>query len=527
MTTQTPMSPRFYLPDMMSWALIGAICFLLGFTYADALMRLHEIWSKYEELSYGYMVPLISLFLIWQRRDLLLTERYEGSWWGIVFIAFGLLLHLIGEMTTLYLIIQYSFVIVLIGVALTVLGTSGFRHVWAAFIILFFMMPLPSFLLQELSAQLQLISSELGVAVIRLFGISVFLEGNVIDLGQMKLQVVEACSGLRYLFPLMTLGFIVAYFYQAAMWKRWFVFLSTVPITVLMNSFRIGMIGMLVEYRGASQAQGFLHDFEGWVVFMACTGILLIEMWLLSGIGEKRRPLREVFGLELPPPMPKDAEVQRIGPSRSAIVGAALVLLTAVTTYALPARKEISPARQTFRDFPLEIEGWRGVKTELEKIYLDELKLDDYIIADYVKAGGLPINLYVAWYTSQKKGESAHSPRTCIPGGGWKITSLAPYVVNGATVAGQSLTVNRTVVQKGEHRQLVYYWFQQRGRNITNEYAVKWYILWDAVTLNRTDGSLVRLTTMLRPGEDISEGDRRLVAFTKSAVPELRAYIPE
>jgi len=527
MSPQTPVSPRLYLPDSMSWTLIGIVCILFGFIYTDAFLRLNEIWSTHEEMSYGYMVPFISAFLFWQKRDLVVAERYQGSWLGIAIIAVGLLLNVIGELTTLFLVIQYSFVITLIGVALSILGTAGFRHVWAAFVILFFMVPLPAFLLLELSAQLQLISSELGVAVIRLFGISVFLEGNVIDLGQMKLQVVEACSGLRYLFPLMTLGFIAAYFYRAAMWKRWFVFLSTIPITVLMNSFRIGMIGVLVEYGGKSQAEGFLHDFEGWVIFMTCTGILLVEMWLLSGVGEKRRPLREVFGLDLPPPLPKDAEVQRTSPSRPAMVGTALVLLTAVTTYALPARVENSPTRQAFRDFPLEIGGWRGTKAEIEKIYLDELKLNDYILADYAKSGELPINFYVAWYDSQRKGESAHSPRTCIPGGGWKIVSLESYPVNGVAFAGRPLTVNRTVIQMGEVRQLVYYWFQERGRSITNEYVVKWYILWDALTRNRTDGGLVRLTTTVRPGENIADADGRLAGFLKLVNEPLKAYLPD
>jgi exosortase len=99
------------------------------------------------------------------------------------------------------------------------------------------MIPLPTFLYQGLSAQMQLISSQIGVAIIRLFNISVFLEGNVIDLGNYKLQVAEACNGLRYLFPLMALGFIAAYLFKGALWKRAVIFLSTIPITILMNSF--------------------------------------------------------------------------------------------------------------------------------------------------------------------------------------------------------------------------------------------------------------------------------------------------
>ena len=111
-----------------------------------------------------------------------------------------------------------------------------------------------------------------------MFGISVYLEGNVIDLGSYKLQVVEACSGLRYLFPLVSLSFIAAYIYHGAFWKKAIIFLSSIPITVLMNSFRIGVIGVLVEYGGPGQAEGFLHDFEGWIIFMACIAILVLEM---------------------------------------------------------------------------------------------------------------------------------------------------------------------------------------------------------------------------------------------------------
>ena len=150
---------------------------------------------------------------------------------------------------------------------------------------LFFTIPLPKFLYNNLSSQLQLISSEIGVWFIRLFDISVYLEGNVIDLGNYKLQVVEACSGLRYLFPLMTLGFIAAYFFKGAFWKRAIIFLSSIPITVLMNSLRIGMIGVTVEYWGVAAAEGLLHDFEGWVVFMACTAVLVLEMWVLAHVG--------------------------------------------------------------------------------------------------------------------------------------------------------------------------------------------------------------------------------------------------
>ena len=152
-------------------------------------------------------------------------------------------------------------------------------------IFLLFAIPLPYFIDAMLSFRLQLISSQLGTSFIRLLQIPVFLEGNVIDLGIYKLQVVEACSGLRYLYPLMSLGFLAAYLFQAPLWQRALVFLSTIPITIVMNSLRIGIVGVLVNYWGPQDADGFLHMFEGWIIFIACAGVLVAEMSLLARLG--------------------------------------------------------------------------------------------------------------------------------------------------------------------------------------------------------------------------------------------------
>src|SRR5262249_11465682 len=153
--------------------------------------------------------------------------------------------------------------------------------------------------------------SRIGVAIVRLFGISVFLEGNVIDLGIYKLEVAEACNGLRYLFPLMTLGFLFAYFFKAGWWKRVFLFLSSIPIAILMNSLRIGVIGVMVDRWGTKMAEGFLHDFQGWSVFMVSVGVMILEMIALSRVGGARQPWRQLFGVEFPPPRVRAAERSR------------------------------------------------------------------------------------------------------------------------------------------------------------------------------------------------------------------------
>ena len=501
---------------------------LIALIFYDGLRVMVNAWSNQEEYGHGFLIPVISAFLVWQKKDKLALCECGGAWSGLLVLVAGILFYLVGELSSLYIIVQYAFLVVLYGVVITLIGWRGVGILWAPLIFLFFMIPLPNFLYQSLSAQLQLISSEMGVAVIRWFGISVFLEGNVIDLGSYKLQVVEACSGLRYLFPLTSLAFLMAYIFKASLWKRIVVFLSSIPITILMNSFRIGVIGVLVEYGGPEQAEGFLHDFEGWIVFMACLLILLLEMFLLTRIGPRSKSFKDVFAIEFPEDAPHGADVRFRSIPRPFIAAGALLFLTlvSVTTF-VGGGSEVVPARKVFAEFPMALDGWQGRRDQLERIYLDALKLDDYIIADYTNEEGRSINFYSAYYASQSKGESAHSPRSCLPGGGWKIEELQAVTLGNVLIGDAPLTVNRVVIRKGDYTQLVYYWFQGRGRIITSEYMVKWYLLLDSIARHRTDGALIRLTMLLPPGQDIRTADEALTSFAASMSSQIQEYVPD
>lgn len=519
---------NYWKSNAVLWAAGSLLAAAAVAIYWQSLVQMVEMWSKREEYSHGFLIPFITLYLVWQRLDRLRELPFTGSWVGLACALLGLVSFFLGELSTIYTVVQYGFVIFLMGCVWAVVGTAAFRVIAIPLCLLFFMIPFPNFIYNNLSTKLQLVSSAIGVAVIRLFGIGVYLEGNVIDLGTYKLQVVEACNGLRYLFPLMTLGVIMAYFYHAALWKRLFIFASTIPITILMNSFRIGVIGVMVEYWGQSMAEGFLHDFEGWVIFMACFGILFLEMWVLMRLSNDRRPLNQVFGID--PPQPAQPGVPWHNRTMPAAGWAVLVLtlLALVPALQIDDREEVVPSRAKLAAFPLGVGEWQGRSEVMEKVYLDALKLSDYVITNYRRNDSeAPVNFYVAWYDSQKKGRSAHSPATCLPGGGWEMESMRTITVPDVAIGGEPLRVNRVQIAFGESRQLVYYWFQQRGRIVTNEYAVKWFIFWDALTRNRTDGALVRLIVPQRPGQEIAELDRTLAAFAAEIAPLLPEYVPD
>ncbi len=508
------------------WLSLVAIAPVLVFTYYDGIVRMLDNWTNHEEYSHGWFIPVLSILLIWQQKDVIANTVVRRSNLGVYLTLLGLLVYFVGEMSAITIIVMYSFVIVLAGITLSLVGVDIFKRIWVAFLFLLFMLPLPRVIYQQISQQLQLVSSEIGVYFIRLFDISVYLEGNVIDLGVYQLQVVEACSGLRYLFPLMSLSFIMVYFYREKLWKRTIVFLSSIPITILLNSFRIGVIGVLVEYYGIEQAEGFLHSFEGWIIFMACMGVLLLEMWLLHKMSSNKLKFSDVFGIDYPDEPPENATFIKRKWNKSYIIALLIVVFTAVLAANITERQEHIPEHKSLASFPLELEGWSGNSVRLERDVIDQLNFSSYILADYKKDAAV-VNYYAAYYETQRRGDSIHSPRACMPGGGWEITSLDQIALPQVVTKKEPLMVNRVVIEKGDVKQLVYYWFKQRHRNETSEYAIKWYLFWDALTINRTDGALIRLTALVKPGDDLEKSDKLLADFIVDSYPVLTEFVPD
>jgi exosortase D (VPLPA-CTERM-specific) len=307
------------------------------------------------------------------------------------------------------------------------------------------------------------------------------------------------------------------------MWKRTVLFLASIPIAILMNSLRIGLIGVTVEYWGVKMAEGLLHDFEGWVVFMISTVVLVLLATVLARVGNRSTRLRDVLTLDFGPSPARSAGSQFRSLPRPFLVATALVTAAAISAFTLPPRIELKPSRDTLIDFPLKLSEWTGARAPLEQEYADQLKLDDYLLANFSNAREAPVNVWVAYYDSQRNGQSTHSPRSCLPGGGWDFTSFGQRDI---PVPGGHLHVNRAVIAHGSERQIMYYWFQQRGRVVTNEYMVKWYIFWDAVTRNRTDGALVRLITPIPLNVAEEQADRELTRFTGVFTSQLTHYVP-
>lgn len=500
---------------------------LIGTAYVDSLAYLVQQWIEDDNYSHGFFVPLISLALAWWKREQMYEAGMVSSWWGPVVLVAALVCFVVGELATLFVLQHLSLWLVVVGLTLAVIGPRATYQLMFPLGYLLTAIPLPQLLQQNLSASLQLLSSTLGVGCLQLVGVTAFREGNVIDLGPIQLQVVEACSGLRYLIPLVALTLLCGYLFQERVWKKMVLVASAVPLAIVLNGLRIGLIGVLVELNGTGAAQGFMHVFEGWALFVCSLVILLGEMWLLANVGRvgRRRSFTELLSVELPTGVPNSGRFPHsLSPASWSAVG--LVAVLVASSFSLTTRDESVPARRLFVDFPLQLQEWQGIPLSMDKQYVDTLKFDDYLLADFQSPAG-SVNLYVAYYASQKKGQSAHSPKTCLPGGGWEIGSFREVVVADGGSREASFLANRVVIEKGQDKQVVLYWFKQRDRLVTNEYLVKAWLLWDSLTKHRSDGALVRLVAPLRPGEEIAAADERLMHMAALVQPLLSDYVPD
>ena len=513
------------------WASLLFVVLSLGIVYGRPLWRLVSTWIEKPEYSHGFLIPIISIYLIWHRRAELHQIGLHGSWAGVVLVLLSVFMVLVAKFAFGFLE-YYSFVVMLAGLTLSLWSWRGLHVIWISIAFLIFMIPLPHWLYSNISGKLQLLSSGLGVTIIKALGISVFQEGNIIDLGNYKLQVQEACDGLRYLFPLMSFTFLCAYLFNIKLWMRVIVFLSCIPIAIFMNSTRIGVTGLLIEQGRIELAEGFFHYFEGWIIFMACVAILVAEVWLLTKIG-RIGSLKSLLMVDFQKQQTTQYNDKAVSLPGSYLAVLFILFISAFFQAGLSMPYIYSkmppitnPPRISFASFPMKIGEWNGERISLQGWELDMLKPEDYLIADYRKGSGEWVNFYAAYWETISKGSGPHLPKFCIPASGWQILNVSSVAVDGVSISGDPLIANRLQIEKNGDRRIVYYWSLQCGRLVSGHLLRRWYRFWDRLSNQRTDHAFIRLITPVSSIEDWQAGDERILAFSKRVYPELVRYIP-
>ena len=264
---------------MQAWIAVG----LLFIVYLPILRRMFEHWRIDPDYSHGFLIVPLSLWFAYERKYDLEDARVQGSWLGVPVLVAGLVVLAIGELGTLLTPLRAGFVVTLMGLVLLLLGREIFRILLFPLAFLFLMVPLPQSVVNTIAFPLQLLAAKWAVWSMQLHGIPVLLEGNIIHLARGDLFVAEACSGLRSLMALVTLGVVFAHFFRRGHpIQQIFLIVSTIPIAIFVNAIRVALTGFLAHYFGHEAAGGAIHDWQGIITFSIAFMLLLAEARLLE-----------------------------------------------------------------------------------------------------------------------------------------------------------------------------------------------------------------------------------------------------
>ncbi len=513
--------------DNRSLTVFGVMLFCFGWLLYQSGLLL--IWLEDEEYGHGMMVVGILLYLVYHNRNSIFIIPVSFSWVGILVSFVALSIFVVGEISGIALIRIYSIWLFVMAAIFSIGGWGLFRKLLVPLGIIFLLIPLPGIYGPVLTAELQLISSRLGVWVIRLFGGVVFLEGNVIDMGSVKLLVAEACAGLRYLFPLMSIGAIAGYLMRAPAWMRWLIFLATIPVTIFMNSFRIGVTGLLTEAYGSSHTEGFLHFFEGWVVFVASLIILVAFAWLLTKLLPDSPSLAKVFSFDHVFDTNEDSysvknQNWQIKPAVLFMIFS--LIIAVIVSSPFYKREDTVVVSKMLSQFPTTLGQWRANESRLPPTIEAVAGASEYYYGDFLSPSeNNKVNLYIAYYQDQKQGAAPHSPKVCIPGDGWKITSDKPVSIKAKN--GETHEVSRLVITKDKHTIITYYWLKQ-GKNIfRSQFMARLNLIWFAIKENRADAALIRMVSEVRSDEKIEDTDIRMQGMATELLDVISDYVPD
>lgn len=260
---------------------------VVGLVYFDIIKYMVEIWSIDDNYSHGFLVPLVSGFFFWNAREEIARTLAKPAGWGLLVVLLGVIQLVLGGLASEYFTQRTSIVVVLAGAVIYSVGWEAFKAMRLSILYLLLMVPIPAIIYDSMTMPLKLLVTKVSVKGLLVLGYPVMSEGNIIVLPNVTLEVADACSGLRSLMSLIALSVAFAYISQKKTWKKWLLIFSALPVAVFTNILRVFFTGILAKHYGRAAAEGFFHEFAGFMVFFVAM-VLMAILGAILKIGEKR-----------------------------------------------------------------------------------------------------------------------------------------------------------------------------------------------------------------------------------------------
>lgn len=505
------------------WYLIAVVLLLCGL-YWKVVPPMVQQWYLDENYSHGFIVPLIAGYFLHARWSELKDAQVTRCNVGMAVILYGLLQLMLGWLGTEYFSMRSSLVVILAGLVLFLFGTAVFRIALLSLCYLLFMIPIPYIVYDAVAFPLKIFVTKVSVATLKAIGIVVMREGNIIMFPALTLEVADACSGIRSLISLLALAVAFAFYVRISPLRRLILICSAVPIAIFTNSVRVIVTGILSQHWGAKAAEGFFHEFAGMVVF-ALAMVMLVSLGTFLKKGDNEMQDSEPHSSRPGSLARAGSPVGKGGGSRRPMVTefvCTFVLLTAAALYLNLHIDLLVPMNKPLDQFPRVVSGWHmtqefPMSDEVQKV----LMATDTLSRSYTTAEGKTVDLYIGYHGGGKESGEIHSPKHCLPGGGWFELSSRTRLLG---VPGSNINLVQAVYQKGDSRELFLYWFQVQDKTISNEYLLKIAEITNSIVSRRRDASFIRVS--LPSGTDeqgaVALGER----FIQDFLPAMQEYLP-
>jgi exosortase D (VPLPA-CTERM-specific) len=469
---------------------LSAVTFVVLF--AEPIANLMRTWWTSPDYGHGLLLVPVALILAY-RQGVRPGARGQPAL-GIALIVAAVVLRYVAAVAAEAFFARSA--VALAGAGL-VTYAWGFRQLlvwWLPVSLIALALPLPEIVLSALALPLQMQASKIGAALLEWRQVPVVLTGNVLRIPGHDLFVTEACSGLRSLAALLSLGVLLGGLIAKHPLTRIAIVAISIPIAVLLNGVRVFLTGFLVLFVSPKAADGFSHMTEGWLMFVVAFGLLALVTMIAVKIERRvlgqRSEARGQSGQAL-------AQTSALRPqtfSRVRLALPATVMALGIILIQSTTRQRAVQLSAPLNTMPFSLAGYSGSDRPVTEEERRVAGMTDYVFRVFSRDTTALFSVYVGYYESQATGRTIHSPRNCLPGAGWQQVESGQ---KSLTVGGRSVTVNRYLLANGPSQAVVYYWYQGRGRVAWSEYGVKWDLLRDAAKHGRTEEALVRVMVPL------------------------------
>lgn len=493
------------------------LCALFVYLYKDVIINLVKTWAGDGNYSHGFFVPILVGYIIWSKRKELKGTQLRPFWPAVIFVFLSGLILLAGQLTVHRFSQNLSFILMIFSLILLVLGTAWTKKLLFPLAFLIFMIPLPELFTRKVTWPLQLFSSYISTNFLSTLNYPVFREGNIIQLSNITLSVVEACSGLRSILALSFLAATSAYFVLKSNWKRIFIIFCAFPVAIMLNWARITGTALIATHLGTELALGFFHNFSGLLIF-AVASILIGAIMLFLRNKEDQTTSGKTREIQ--------AVQSKITIKSSTILVSSLVLF-ALSLYAnfLFSLKPLPPVDLDL--FPVRIGPYVGTSnlinpavTEFSRVTQDR----SFTFRDLNKP---PIQVYLGYYrTGRDLKGFFHGTDVCLPGAGWKILRKEKIYLTSPGFEERPVEAVRYVSTKSGVTQILVTWIQAGHNTGTGARQMRFKLFLNTIIhLKYSDVTKIMIQTVLSPEESEEQALARLREFISTFYPTFNKLV--